>query len=173
MIYILTRKIHVQFLLIFALCITTIVLNNHIFNFKELLFENYHPVVGYERAKELVNYIIKFQNISTIIDVLLLIIKIIAITLLLKIGCLFTNFSISFKNILSIVINSELIIILGHFFNLFYFWFANDIYTLESISTPPFSVLALFNPSEVEPWLRYPFSLLNIFEVFYWVALIS
>jgi hypothetical protein len=50
-------------------------------------------------------------------------------------------------------------------------WFATN-YTLEDLQFfYPLSAANLFAPNELEAWWVYPFQLINLFEVAYWVIL--
>jgi hypothetical protein len=54
---------------------------------------------------------------------------------------------------------------------IFWFSFQRD-YTLEDLQYfMPGSLLNLFNPKEIEPWLVYPLQSINVLEVAFWFAL--
>lgn len=103
---------------------------------------------------------------------LIVFVKVSLVYLLIYVGMQLKGYKYSGKSLMAIALNAQYVMVTGGFITILYFWITGNYQRIEDLSITPFSVLALFNPSEVEPWLKYPLSLLNIFEIFYWVALI-
>lgn len=133
----------------------------------DFLRDYYSNQMDASRIENYIDYLNRFKYIEYVLSIVIMLLQMLLVSISIKIGCLFKNYKINTKHIFQLSINSQFIVVFYFFISSLYLYFSND-YT----STPPFSVLALFKPTEIEPWLRYPFSLLNIFEVFYWVALI-
>lgn len=161
-----------KYILLCIFTIATIFLNNVIFDSRELIYSSLADQLDETRIKAMISLQEKIHCLSYFILPVMLILKLLLFSTILYIGIQLGKKKESFRSILLIVLNAEFITLIGIICSILYFWISGNYHTFADLSTPPFSVLALFNPSEVEPWLRYPFSLLNIFEVFYWVALI-
>jgi hypothetical protein len=75
------------------------------------------------------------------------------------------------KNIGSSVVLADSVFLIPSFIKVVWFSFQPD-YTLEDLQYfMPGSLLNLFNPKEIEPWLVYPLQSINIWEVAFWFAL--
>lgn len=160
------------FILICATSYFLIFISNLLLNTEELLYDKLIGNLDENRVKQIMEIYKKQRFLSYFVLPIILLVKFFAISSLLYIGIIFHANKTIFKSLFTIVMNSEFITIAGSFCVILYIWLTGGYSNYTESQSLPFSVLALFNSSEIEPWLIYPFSVLNIFEVFYWVALI-
>lgn len=86
-------------------------------------------------------------------------------------GLLSLDNRMTLKNIGSSVVLADSVFLIPSFIKVVWFSFQPD-YTLEDLQYfMPGSLLNLFNPKEIEPWLVYPLQSINIWEVAFWFAL--
>jgi hypothetical protein len=68
------------------------------------------------------------------------------------------------------VISAEFVLLLVPIFKILWFYFFQTTYTLEDIQYfYPLSALNIVGYQGLEPWLIYPFQVLNLFELAYWI----
>lgn len=138
----------------------------------ELYYDSLVNKISYERISEMLVQGKKWRWLSYAFLPVLLFIKILFVVICFSIGGLFIKIDIGFKNFFSIVTTAEFIFLIPGIIKLLWFSFFQTNYTLQDLQFFfPLSVLSLFSPSELDPWLVYPIQLLNLFEVLYWVVL--
>lgn len=138
----------------------------------DLIYDSLINQLSYERISELLNQGKKWKWLSYLFLPALLFLKILFVVICFSIGGLFIKIDIGFKKFFSIVTTAEFIFLIPGIIKLLWFSFFQTNYTLQDLQFFfPLSVLSLFSPSELDPWLVYPIQLLNLFEVLYWVVL--
>ncbi|OYU67086.1 MAG: hypothetical protein CFE22_06315 [Cytophagaceae bacterium BCCC1] len=138
----------------------------------ELIYNFYSTQLSYSQIKELLANQEKYQWIGYLIIPITYFIKISLITLCLYTGILLSNSkTLSFSKIFSAVVLADILFLIPGVVKIFWFSFQPD-YTLEDLQYfMPGSLLNLFNPKEIEPWLVYPLQSINVWEVAFWFAL--
>lgn len=77
-----------------------------------------------------------------------------------------------FKAFFQAAAKAEFVMLIPGLVKLFWFLFIQTDYTLNDLQLfYPLSLLNLFEPGTLEPYLLYPLQVLNLFEVAYWFAL--
>ncbi|MEM6345088.1 MAG: hypothetical protein AAF927_14450 [Bacteroidota bacterium] len=110
-----------------------------------------------------------------ILQPVLLTIKLSLVAFCIMCAVVWGNLKISFRQIWSLIIRAELVLAIGALFASSYiaiFWEVHSFDDLGGFHN--FSLLA-FLPEGVDTsqWYVYPLQLINIFELFYWLALVS
>ncbi len=154
------------------LTIIVVFLQPYLIDVNSLYLNSYSSQLDENSINSIINSYNRYHLFSYPLTIVMLLVKLSLISLLFYAGIYMKKIDVSCKSMLTVILNSEYILIAGSIISILFISLTNSHPTITDLYTPPFSVLALFKSSEVEPWLRYPFSLLNIFEVFYWVALI-
>ena len=84
----------------------------------------------------------------------------------------FSKIPITFKQLWGFVITAEFIFLLIPIFKIIWFYFFQTNYTLEDLQFfYPLSAINIVGYEDLEPWLIYPFQVLNFFELAYWLIL--
>lgn len=114
----------------------------------------------------------KWKWLSYVLIPVFLIVKLFLVSICLSIGGLLTRVEDGFRQFFKAVVYAEFIFLTPVILKLIWFVFFDVNYSLEDLQYfSPLSAFSFFNPEEIEPWLVYPIQLLNIFELFYWLAL--
>lgn len=86
---------------------------------------------------------------------------------------LFTNISIEFKQIFTLVIIAELVFLIPDFIEVIWFLLLKTDYSMFDVKHFSFlSLYNLFDPQEIPDGYTYLLKLINIFEITYWIILI-
>lgn len=99
--------------------------------------------------------------------------KFTVIAFVIWVGAFAWGYKVSFRMLWQFVLVAEVVFIFPELIKLLYFISPTDQLTLDQIrSFYPLSVLSLVNEENIHPKYYYPLSVLNIFELLYWVLLI-
>ncbi|ELR70973.1 hypothetical protein C900_03256 [Fulvivirga imtechensis AK7] len=135
---------------------------------ESLYYNSLAEQLTYERINEMLESTSQWRLVQYAIIPITILVKVFVVTLCLNAGLLLTTYQVSFKDIFSIVLKAELIFAFASILNVvifLLFFKANtfeDLYHLNSLS-----ILSLLTISDIEPWLVYPLSIINIYELLY------
>jgi hypothetical protein len=115
----------------------------------------------------------KWQWIGYIFVIVFMFIKTTLIATILYIGCfLLSRNEIKFNELWLIAINAEYVFLILLILKTIWFYLFQINYTLQDLQYfYPLSALNIVGYKGLEPWLIYPFQILNLFEVAYWLLL--
>lgn len=137
-----------------------------------LYFNSYADEMTYEQIKSLLDQNEKWGWLGYLLIPLIYFFKCSIIATCLGLGCFITINEFAFKRAFGISVVAEFIFLLPAFIKLFWFLFIQTDYRVQDIQYfYPMSLLQIFDPKSLEPWLIYPLQVLNIFEIIYWVVL--
>lgn len=149
----------------------TYYINNEIFT-DIAIVDFYYDQLSMNQIESLIQNMRKYQWLGYTLIPIIYFIKISLITLCVYTGILLSNIkSLGFSGIFSAVVLADILFLIPGVIKIFWFSFQPD-YTLEDLQYfMPGSLLNLFNPKEIEPWLVYPLQSINVWEVAFWFAL--
>ncbi|MDR0834764.1 MAG: hypothetical protein LBN93_11410 [Candidatus Symbiothrix sp.] len=143
-------------------------LANYILYDDTLFYNSFGENLGIERIDAIISQQKLFQKISYGFVPIFLFLRMFYTSICLIIGALLSEQSLKFKQCLNIAIKADVIFLLELFVRIDYFSITG-VNSLDEINIRLFSVLQLIGVQE--PWISYPFSILNIFELVYWILL--
>lgn len=163
-----------KYLILLNVCLYLLIswyIKTEIITDKELL-EYYGSEYSLDQLSNVLNLQRKWFFVGLAFIPLIYVFKLLCISSIIFIGILFLNIkSIPFVTVLRIVIFSYMIFLIPTLIQLVWFTF-NYNYTLEDVQYfLPGSMLNIFDPKLLAPWLIYPIQSLNIWELAFWVAL--
>ncbi len=167
-----SEKLYHYFLL---LCFAGLVLAwgwQHVFITDDLFFDYLGEQLAYDRIVELLTMSKKWEWIGYVLIPIIYLIKIFFVGCCLAVGVLLANLKVPFRSLLYIAVVSELVFLIAPVIKIFWFGVFFTDYTLQDLQNfSPLSVLSLVGADSIEPFLVYPLSLLNLFELLYWILL--
>jgi hypothetical protein len=159
------------YLLFLGIVIANIVLTfslNYLLVDDNLIFNEYSSQLSYERIKEILELNEKYKYISFLLIPLIYIVKFSVIAIILAIGFFFLKDRLELEKIFKVVIVCELIFLTPIVIKIIWFLFIDTNYTLGDLKAfSPISLINFFDLNKLEKWMRYPISLINIFELIY------
>ena len=155
-----------------SLVLTTIFLHS-ILNIKELTYNTLAERLTSKQINRFLDFQEKWHWIGYVFVPLIILIKTSLIASILHIGIFFFGKStITHEQLWNIVINAEFIFLLVPFSKIVWFYFFYTNYKLEDIQNfYPLSALNIIGYDDLKPWFIYPFQILNLFELSYWLIL--
>ena len=124
----------------------------------------------YDRSTELFKEFSEFSWISYLVFPLLLMIKFFVLSLVVYIGFFISGLQkeVTLGMIFTIVVASEIVIVLASLSKFLWFAFFAGNYTLDDVSFfYPLSLINLFGQNEVAKYWIYPLQSVNLFQVVY------
>ena len=163
-----------KLLFLFLIVLTSLItyFSQSLMNTEELYYSLLSEKYTYEQINKILNFQDKWQWITYLIIPLLLLIKISIIASILDVGCFFFGKDIKYKKLFNIVVKAEFVFLLVIIFKTAWFYFFQTDYNLEDLQYfYPLSALNIIGYEGLQPWFIYPFQVLNLFELAYWVIL--
>jgi hypothetical protein len=135
-------------------------------------FNHYSSQLSYEQIQKMMSFRKEYEWLGYILTPIFYFIKISLISLCLYTGILLANIkNLSLAKIFSAVVLADILFLIPQLIKIVWFTFQPN-YTLEDLQYfMPISLLNIFNPKEIEPWLVYPLQSINVWEVAFWFAL--
>ncbi|MEI6277184.1 MAG: hypothetical protein WCP08_14390 [Prolixibacteraceae bacterium] len=89
----------------------------------------------------------------------------------LYIGCFLANSQAHFRELFKVALLADFVFVLSGITKLVILIFFKDVGTLVDLQFQPLSFLELFPQGSMDKLFIYPFSLLSVFELLYWLVL--
>ncbi|MFN3998625.1 hypothetical protein [Algoriphagus sp.] len=143
---------------------------NSILISENILILEYQDVFSTSRIESLLEFRERWLWLTYLIKLILKLISIFVVSLIIYLGLYLSNFQIRLLRVFQIVILAEFIFFVPIVFKIL--WFLLNPFSFDAFQNfNPLSLYSLFNPDLLQEWLSYPFKVLNLFEVAYWVLL--
>lgn len=139
----------------------------------DLLYQSYSEKLTTAQIEKIFALQEKWQWVSYIIVPILLLLKITVISSVLYVGTFFySKVKVSFKQLFNVVVKAEFVFLGVGVLKIVWFYFFQTNYTLEDLQYfYPLSALNIIGYKGLETWFVYPFQVLNLFELAYWLIL--
>lgn len=165
-------RIHIPFWL---LCLLTVVLGEStkwLLNTDVLVYNSLSEQLTAEQVSTYLDLQKKWQWLGYAFVPVFLAVKTVLIATVLYIGAFFFGKEIRFKQLWHIAVRAEFVFLTVVVVKMGWFYFFQPNYTLEDIQYfYPLSALNIVGYEGLEAWFVYPFQVLNLFEVAYWLLL--
>ncbi len=160
------------FMLLIGSFLTTYVIATTL-SVNDLLYQSYSEKLTTIQIEKVFELQEKWQWLSYAIIPLIVLIKSMLITTVLYIGTFFySKAKVTFKQLFNVVVKAEFVFLGVGVLKIIWFYFFQTNYTLEDLQYfYPLSALNIVGYKGLEPWFIYPFQVLNLFELAYWLIL--
>ena len=154
-----------------ALGIILTYLINDLFYTESQIRATFSEQLSFERVTQMVELSVKWQWVGYIAIPLVLLLRVFYTSLCIYSGLLFFNFTAGFGRIFKIALWADFVFVLSTLAKLVILIFFREVNTLHDLQFQPFSVLEFFPRESVDTMFIYPLSLLNLFELGYFLML--
>ena len=113
----------------------------------------------------------KYQWLSYALLPVIILIRIFYTSIFLFIGIFFTELKVEFSKLFKIALLADFVYVLAGLTKLIILIFFKEVETLQDLQFQPLSAMELFNAKSIDPLFVYPLSLLNVFELGYFLVL--
>lgn len=123
------------------------------------------------RIEQILTQFKEMKWISFILLPLILLIRVFYTSVFLYIGIFFTELKIDFGKLFKIALLADFVYVLAGLVKLVILIFFREVNTLQDLQFQPLSVMELINAKTIDPLFVYALSLLNVFELGYFMLL--
>lgn len=142
-----------------------------LFDSEQIFYQTYGNQFDLNRIESIFKLIRKWQWLGYTFIPLLVLFRIFYTTIFLFIGIFFTALKVEFSKLFKIALLADFAYVLSAFAKLVILIFFKQVNTLNDLQFTPLSVMELLNNGAVDSLFIYPLSLLNVFELLYFLIL--
>ena len=138
---------------------------------ENVYFQTYMDRIPVSRIKQTILLYEKWQWVSYIVVPFAILIRTTFTSIFLYVGVFFTEIKIKFAQLFKIALIADFVYVLAGLSKLVVLIFFKQVNTLEDLQFQPLSIMELLNNKTIDPLFVYPLSLLNVFELAYFLVL--
>lgn len=136
-----------------------------------LYYQTFGEQITFDQIDKMLQISKNYYWLGYVFVPFIILIRVFFTTIFLYIGIFFTNLKINFSKIFKIALLADFVFILSGLAKLVILIFFKEVSTLEDLQFTPLSIMELLDYDAVDPLFIYPLSLLNIFELLYFLVL--
>jgi hypothetical protein len=161
----------IKYLIIFSLVFFLVELSvNSFLLIDSVIFDSYYGRLSNTKIESFLKFRKEWLWITYPFKWLIEIVSISIIASILYLGLFLSRIKVDFLEVFQVSIIAKFILFIPVFIKIA--WFSYHPISLEAIRLfEPLSLFSLFDPELLQEWLYYPFKVLNLFEVGYWLLL--
>lgn len=133
-------------------------------------YEFYSDKFSEARVYELLDFRKEWLWVTYPVKLLIQLIALQIPAMLIYLGLYLAKYEISYKKVFEVVLIAEFVFFIPLLIKII--WFSYYPVSMETVRLfAPLSLFSLFDAESLQEWLFYPFKVLNVFEVVYWILL--
>ena len=136
-----------------------------------IYYQSFGTQLDVERIEKIVESANKYKWLSYAVLPVMVLIRVFYTSIFLFIGIFFTELKADFGKLFKIALLADFVYVLAGLVKLVILIFFREVNTLQDLQFQPLSVMELFNAKTIDPLFVYPLSLLNVFELGYFLML--
>jgi len=144
---------------------------NYLFVTDSLYYQSFGQQLTIEQINKLLIFFKKWRWFSYILLPFGILPRIIYTTVILYISVFLSNIKIGLRKLFKVALLADFVYVLAALIKLIILIFFKEVNTLTDLQFQPLSLIELLNKNAIDPLFVYPLSLLNAFELLYWLAL--
>lgn len=144
---------------------------NYLFFSEGLFYQSFGEQLAVDRIEKMFEMSQKWQWVGYLFIPVIVLIRVSFTSTCLYIGCFLANRRVYFRELFKVALLADFVFVLAGIAKLVILIFFKDVGKLEDLQFQPLSFLELFPRNSVDKLFVYPFSLLSVFELLYWVVL--
>lgn len=166
-----TKGYKIYLILLFFITILTFAVQFLFLGNDNMFYQTYSQQLTLSRIDQMLELSKKWQWLGYVVMPVIILLRVFYTTIFLYIGVFFTELKIEFGKIFKVALLADFVFVLAALAKLVILIFFKEISTLEDLQFSPLSVMELLDSKTVDTMFIYPLSLLNIFELGYFLIL--
>lgn len=159
------------FLLITAFFVLMTFATKYLFLSDGIYYQTFGEQLSINRIDKIIEISQKWQWIGYLFIPIVVLIRVSFTAICLYIGCFLANSLVRFKELFKVALLADFVFVLAGIIKLLVLILFKDVSKLEDLQFQPLSLMELFHRDSVDKLFIYPFSLINVFELLYWLVL--
>lgn len=144
---------------------------NNLFLSEGLFYQSFGEQMAVERIAKMIEMSRKWQWIGYLFIPIVVMIRVSFSAICLYIGSFLASSQVRFKELFKVALLADFVFVLAGITKLVILIFFKDVSRLDDLQFQPLSFLELFQRDSVDKLFIYPFSLISVFELLYWLVL--
>lgn len=136
-----------------------------------LIYQSLGEQLRIDKLEKVLRQINKYQWLGYTLLPLVILLRVFYTSIFLYIGVFFTELKIEFGRLLGIALLADFVYVLSGLAKLVILILLKEVNTLEDLQFQPLSLMELLNSNATDPLFVYPLSLVNVFELGYFLVL--
>ena len=136
-----------------------------------LYYQTFGEQITSDQIAKMLQISKKYYWLGYVFVPFIILIRVFFTSIFLYIGIFFTNLKIEFSKLFKVALFADFIFVLSGLAKLIILIFFKEVSTLEDLQFTPLSVMEFLDYSKVDPLFIYPLSLINVFELLYFLVL--
>jgi hypothetical protein len=165
------KTFYVFLLIVILLGVISWSINNLFLNNEIIFFQTYGYQLSISSIESIIGFFRRWQWLSYVSLLLLVLFRVFYTSVFLYIGIFFTELKVEFGKLFKIALFADFVYVLSAFSKLVILIFFKEVNTLEDLQFQPLSTMELLNAKSIDPLFVYPLSLINVFELGYFLVL--
>jgi hypothetical protein len=137
----------------------------------QLYYKTFGEYLTFSRIEQILELSKKFQWLGYAVIPLIILMRVFYTTVFIYIGIFFTELKVEFGKLFKIALLADFVYVLSGLAKLVILIFFKQVNTLEDLQFQPLSTMELLNAKSIDPLFVYPLSLINVFELGYFLVL--
>ena len=144
---------------------------NFLFIKNDLYYQSFGEQITISRIDQMLDLSKKYQWLGYAVIPFVILMRVFYTSVFLYIGIFFTELKVEFSKLFKIALLSDFVYVLSAFAKLVILIFFKEVNTLEDLQFQPLSLMELLQTKSIDPLFVYPLSLINVFELGYFLVL--
>ncbi len=144
---------------------------NSLFLTESIYYQSFADRVANNRIIQVIEILHRFQWLGYLFIPIIIITRISFTTICLYVGLFFSELRVEFRDLMKATLLSDFVFLLALLIKLIILIFFKEVNVLEDLQFQPFSLMDFFDKKTGDVLFFYPLSLLNAFELLYWLVL--
>ena len=155
------------------ICITVLLAYsiNSLFLSEGLFFQSFTEKFAVDRIEKLFEMSQKWRWVGYVFIPIVILIRTGFTSICLYIGCFLANSQVRFQELFKVAMLADFVFLLAGIAKLVILIFFKNVSKLDDLQFQPMSLMELFHRNSVDTLFVYPFSLISVFELVYWLVL--
>ena len=159
------------FLLLTGFTALTAFAFNFLFISEGLYYQSFGEQMAADRIAKMIELSQKWQWVGYVLIPVIVVVRVCFPAICLYVGCFITGLNINFGKLFKVALLADFVFVFAGIAKLATLIFFKNVTTLSDLQFHPLSLLEALGRSSVEPYFIYSLSLINLFELIYWLVL--
>ncbi|MHB9141754.1 MAG: hypothetical protein ACYC25_07775 [Paludibacter sp.] len=159
------------FLTIFGFSALITFVIHYLFIFDGIYYQSFGERIASDRIANMIQQSHKWQWLGYAFIPVVVLLRISFTAICLYSGAFISNLKVQFKDLFKVALLAEFVYVLAGIAKLIILIFFKEVNTLNDLQFQPLSLQELLGNRVTDALFIYPFSLINVFEFLYWLAL--
>jgi len=144
---------------------------NYLFLTDGLYYQSFGEQLATERIAKMVEVSQKWQWLGYVLLPIIISVRVCFTTICIYTGCFLVNIRVEFRKLFKVALLADFVFVLAGILKLVILIFFKDISTITDLQFQPLSLMELFDRTSIDSLFIYPFTLISVFELLYWLVL--